>query len=142
MTEKRKYRGLTKDGKWVYGYYAHFEIRRGWMVDFSEYDTLEMHLIFPEPTDLADPYNSEGTIHRASYYQVIPETVGQSIGIKDKNGKKIYEGDITNLGIVEWNDERMGFLIDGMGIEIYDTETWPLEIIGTIHENPELLENK
>lgn len=67
----------------------------------------------------------------------------QSTGLKDKNGKEIFEGDVVkyweNIGYIEfyqgswvinWND---GSLFD-----LYDNEN-NLEIIGNIHEHPELL---
>ena len=96
-------------------------------------------------------------------YDVYPETVGQYTGLTDKNGVKIFEGDIVkeykskdkvkgvvkfgkyqsginkyadDLGFyVEWTTEI--FLIRGLG---YWCRKNMLEVIGNIHDNPELLE--
>lgn len=82
-------------------------------------------------------------------FQIRPETVGQYTGLTDKNGKKIFEGDIvkTTLGITRivfdkcrgfggYSDQKRktGSLIYLQGIDLAFGE-----IIGNIHDNPELL---
>lgn len=79
-------------------------------------------------------------------YEVIPETVGQYTGLTDKNGKKIFEGDIckhisnysgnTVISVVTYTDGHFLALVDEhSGFELSEK----LEIIGNIHDNPELL---
>ena len=87
------------------------------------------------------------------YYfgEVIPETVGQYTGFTDKNGKKIFEGDIirkTNKGrhpkIFIANIRTDFHLHEKVyyGPCEYCTESCEYEIIGNIHDNPELLKGK
>lgn len=79
---------------------------------------------------------------------VIPETVGQYTGLTDRNGRKIFEGDIIEMnsgkkyiGIVEyWEDS---FRVVNHKIKYYDFASMAAdgfgEVIGNIHDNPELL---
>lgn len=85
------------------------------------------------------------------YGQVDPEMVGQFTGIYDKNGKKIFEGDILLYlekwrREVVWSDDRKGFYTREFNSPVYDWvcigDLWRFdtEVIGNIHDNPELLE--
>lgn len=90
--------------------------------------------------------NGDGTTGK-EHERIVIE---QFTGLKDKNDKEIYEGDIVKCandsqGVFVWS-QKMGMwridttqTIDGWAHPIEGFDSDSLEIIGNIHENPELL---
>lgn len=130
------FRGKSaKDGKWFTGQLLSFK---------SPVSEKELNIIV-EGCEW-DDFNEWCNIGRRA--KVVPETVGQYTGFTDKNGKKIFEGDIirkTNGGRnpkIFIANIRTDFRVNE---EVYYgpcerfIESCEYEIIGNIHDNPELL---
>ncbi len=144
------FRGKRTDtGEWVYGYYVranhHWHkhgIHKDWIVEGA--------------------CANGGWFVVHCKYPVKKETVGQYTGLQDKSGKKIFEGDIgkykqtdgatqsgkpiTCIGKVIYNEKTASFAVeskDEAGRKYFDY--FPIkyfEIIGNIHDNPELMKGE
>ncbi len=135
---KIKFRGKTLDGRWIYGDLWHRPYAKDCVTIVS----------FMEDT---------GT---TGGLEVIPETVGQYTGLKDKNGKEIYEGDICRAAVYKdpitlrkstminslVGFRKGAFTLDGLKRLPSGFRTLPslhgCEVIGNIHDNPELIQQQ
>lgn len=106
-------------------------------------------MVMVESTFECEEYNCRG----ANCLYVDENTVGQYTGLTDKNGKRIFEGDILRLAyhpeedvIIEWHDGRFNFRKRNhpkdYGYErlcCVQIAVSHLRVIGNIHDNPEML---
>lgn len=137
-----KYRGMDEHGCWHVGWLAGtndgfiyiIENDEGWTDDGFHNDDF------------------------SGCYKVLDKTIGQFTGLLDKNGKEIYEGDIVKTkggwgGVVLWNSRSYFYIKDNNYYEYEEPDLSPigsllccerkqLEIVGNIHDNPELLKTE
>ena len=88
-----------------------------------------------------------GVVEGLEIYSVIPESVSEFTGLTDKNGTKIFEGDIIMWGlapcVAKYDTENARFMFYENGKHLkngFNADTMEMkEVIGNIHDNPELL---
>lgn len=131
------FRGKTDKGEWVYGY------------PYERYNNCHLRKV------IAYPPNEFG---QGKYIEVVWETLSQYTGLTDKNGTKIFEGDILKTPawytvndlpcVVIFGEEHTVSNVQGFGLYHHINESYELvcsdewdefEVIGNIHDNPELL---
>ena len=122
------FRGKTKEEKWVFG-------------DLIQYKSGLVYIQSQED-------NSSGFVKS--------ETAGQYTGLTDKNGTKIFEGDVLKNvmrwcdeernGVVTFKDGAFGFIWYRGEVEMFhafvSVVNIEYEVIGNINDNPELLGDK
>lgn len=124
------FRGISQKGKWI----------EGDLVRWAD------AYYISKVTKLVSISNDGYEYVFGGFEMVLPETVGQYTGLCDKNGTKIFEGDITenndDLYTVEWSEDDASFVLNGDGVQASFDNFWEyeLEVIGNIYENKDILD--
>lgn len=144
----RQYRGLTKDGKRVYGWHIKNVHKQSFIV-CTDISSPPIH------TTAVKSLTGSHDIVILGAYEVIPETVGQYLR-KDKNGNDIYSNMPIRYSDKEypkgfiWDEDGLRWTLnDGYFHTHYgrtgtggEDDYLDLEIIGNIHQNPKIMEKK
>lgn len=146
MNDKNLYRGKRVDGKIYDGVWA---FNGGWVVG-DLIVSKDKYYIHPR----ANAFQVDGVLSRLIVlHEVKSETVGQYTGLTDKNGKKIFEGDIVKVttGIEGYKStyhstiQEVKYNAEMCGIAVFlpfdNSDMVEVEVIGNIYDNPELLYN-
>ena len=135
MNERYLFKGKRKDnGEWVYG-----------GIYYQKADEVKEEAVYIIGSSLNDV---------GAAYEVIPETVGQCTCLKDKNGKLIFEGDIVITNIfntpeilytITYDKQIAAFIGEYVKgcikqFTTFDGDSQCFEVIGNIHDNPEMTE--
>lgn len=156
MEREIKFRAKSLNGHWVEGYYIKFETRQICpMGDDELKDDEIVHLI------ARDGFADWNMPKQLEFIKIDKETKGQFTGLKDKNGKEIYEGDILknvrekSIYEVKWIDRDCRFGLIYNFVKTYEGEPVNItrddipmnripdcEVIGNIYENKELLKGE
>ena len=146
MNRTIKFRGKSlQTGEWVYGYLQQYQEKHGKLLCVCA--------------------ASVRTWKDGLLYEVIPDTVGQFTGLLDKNGREVYEGDILHECVARCIvDKRIvkfcygSFIAEStynqgaqcygephekfQSLKYFAVNDIKIEVIGNIHDNPELLNSK
>ena len=119
---------------------------------FRVWDTENKEMLKVQELDFEDTFYggrlSIRTDQYNDYFDIEDMILMQYTGLKDRNGKEIYEGDIVYImpederGIIRWDNETARYVVIYDNI-ISDFDNWygkDLEVIGNEFDNPELLE--
>lgn len=151
----------VSNGEWVEGYYTELPVGSLAATIFSNdkeivcEDTTSYIIKVFAKQHSNYPHSNPLQVIECEKYEVIPETVGQYTGLKDKNGVKIFEGDILEYddgydyfkAVIKYKTGSFGAVccdsFVGFGeMEWYSNQNYDMAVIGNIYDNLELVEVK
>lgn len=139
------FRGKRVDnGEWVQGFYVCK--KRPYFKDKG----VNLEHIICDNVEVEDGNYKQFVDTIMTTYVVNPETVGQYTGLTDKNGNKIFEGDIVwdnceeERGVVQWYNDMAKFIItySTFTVDFDNVYGEELQIVGNVYDNSELIKEK
>lgn len=141
------------DGKWYEGYYMCLHDTTYCSMPSDnveearklEEENTHHYIVFEQMTDWGLP-------NRHLRAEIDPTTLCACTGLKDKNGKLIWENDVVNcyesecFGVIKWEEDEARFIFDivleDLSFEPEDVYDYidDMEVVGNTFDNPELLE--
>ena len=133
------FRGKRKsDGKWIE---SSSTLKSGEEIYFANINT---QILCYGNSNVIN--SMEGTSTKPIFYRIRNKTVGQYTGLNDKNGNKIFEGDIVKhdnkIYVIKYLEKYARFAPTNSHSVFMVCAFEQLEIIGNIHDNPELLKGE
>lgn len=130
-------------------------------IKFRAWDKGNKEMLDVQELDYRDSYNGQPMVRTtmySDYFDTEDMILMQYTGLKDKNGKEIYEGDIVAIefqrackrgkAVIRYDDKYASFVIKNTGEIAHENENLGdyqmenFEVIGNIYENKNLLEEK
>lgn len=143
--KKKNWQELPKDEQWVQGYLFDDGFENGRMFVGG--------LVVEKYTGTAC---DDWTVTGINFYEIDPSTICQCTGLKDKNGKLIWENDVVkdehgNLYKAFWQNNYYQFswvcvkseiFLIGVKWDLYGLRSFEIEVVGNIFDSLELIESE
>ena len=141
MNREVAFRGKRcSDGKWVYGFYV--ESKTSWRGHKPHKSWI-----------VQDAISNGGFFNVLGRYAVKDDTVGQFTGLRDKNSKRVFEGDVVHVVwqdpmFCKWHERTVLVEFKYGRFTVYQSKPFEhsdkryFEVIGNIYDNQELLDNE
>lgn len=137
MEDRYLYKAKRVDnGQWVQGNLVYSE---------DSEDGWETLIIPTRESNMFTKGGSKGNLGFENWHRVDQDTICQCTGLKDKNGKLIWENDNIKdnviYGVVRWDEVNARYIVDDREDGYQDYSEWwhECEVIGNIIDSPELM---